>query len=219
MVPVALVDQRVRAVHIRPMGERYHDGSRKLQDHFDTRRLADRLHERTIRDVIRPQDREFIERMDMFFLGTSDDAGQPQCSYKGGDPGFITVIDENTLAFPNYDGNGMFLSLGNVLVNPKIGMLLIDFTAERPERMRIEGFATIAENDDLEWEYPGAQFIVRVHVLRLFPNCPRYIHRMALVERSPYVPRAGVPTPVPDWKRNLAADTLPAGDPAAQPPG
>ena len=192
----------------------------ELQDHFDTRRLADRLHDRTTRDVIRPQDRAFIERMDMFFLGTSDDAGQPQCSYKGGDPGFITVIDENTLAFPNYDGNGMFLSLGNVLVNPKIGMLLIDFTAERPERMRIEGFATIDEHDDLEWQYPGAQFVVRVHVLRLFPNCPRYIHRMALVERSPYVPRAGVPTPVPDWKRgDLAAGALPAGDPAAQPPG
>ena len=200
------------------MPSRYHDGSRRLQDHFDTRRLADRLHDRTVGDVIRPEDKAFIERMDMFFLGTSDDAGQPQCSYKGGDPGFITVVDEHTLAFPNYDGNGMFLSLGNVLVNPKIGMLLIDFTAERPERMRIEGFATIAEHDELEWQYPGAQFVVRVHVLRLFPNCPRYIHRMALVERSPYVPRAGVPTPVPAWKRgDLAAGALPIGDPAAQP--
>ena len=92
----------------------------------------------------------------------------------------------------------MYLSLGNVLVNPQIGMLLIDFLAEKPERMRIEGTATITEHDELAWEYPGAQFVVRVHVHRLFPNCPRYIHRMALVERSPYVPRRGVKTPVPD---------------------
>ncbi len=205
-------------MHAAPVSERYHDGSRELQDRFDTRRLADRLHERIVRDVIRPEDREFIERMDMFFLGTADDAGHPQCSYKGGDPGFIRVIDEHTLAFPNYDGNGMYLSLGNVLINPHVGMLLIDFLAEKPERMRIEGIASISERDALAWDYPGAQFVVRVRVQRLFPNCPRYIHRMALVERSPYVPRAGKPTPVPGWKRSdLAAGALPAGDPAAQP--
>jgi predicted pyridoxine 5'-phosphate oxidase superfamily flavin-nucleotide-binding protein len=204
---------------LRAMASRYHDGSRELQDRFDTRRLADRLHARTVRDAILPEDRAFIERMDMFFLGTSDDAGQPQCSYKGGDPGFIRVVDEWTLAFPNYDGNGMYLSLGNVLVNPHVGMLLIDFTSERPSRMRIEGTASITENDTLAWEYPGAQFVVRVKILRLFPNCPRYIHRMALVERSPYVPRAGQPTPVPEWKRgDLAAGALPAGDPAAERP-
>ncbi|MEY2516583.1 MAG: uncharacterized protein QOJ89_3941, partial [bacterium] len=172
-----------------PMSERYHDGSRELQDRFDTRRLADRLHHRVAREVIGPEDREFIERMDMFFLATADAAGQPQCSYKGGDPGFLRVIDERTLAFPNYDGNGMYLSLGNVLVNPSVGLLLIDFLAERPSRMRIEGTASIAAHDDLTWEYPGAQFVVRVKVQRVFPNCPRYIHRMALVERSPYVPR------------------------------
>jgi predicted pyridoxine 5'-phosphate oxidase superfamily flavin-nucleotide-binding protein len=198
----------------------YHNGSRELQDRFDTRRLADRLGDRSVRDVIRPEDRAFIERMDMFFLASADDAGQPQCSYKGGDPGFIKVVDEHTLAFPNYDGNGMYLSLGNVLVNPQIGMLLVDFIAERPERMRIEGTATIAEHDELAWEYPGAQFVVRVHVRRLFPNCPRYIHRMQLVERSPYVPRHGVQPPVPEWKRSpLAEGVLPAGDPARRPPG
>jgi predicted pyridoxine 5'-phosphate oxidase superfamily flavin-nucleotide-binding protein len=201
------------------MSGRYHHGSRELQDKFDTRRLADRLEERVVRETIREEDREFIERMDMFFLATADAAGQPQCSYKGGDPGFIRVLDEHTLAFPNYDGNGMYLSLGNVLVNPSVGLLLIDFLAERPSRMRIEGKATIAEHDELAWEYPGAQFVVRVQVQRVFPNCPRYIHRMALVSRSPYVPRAEAPPPVPEWKRSeLAAGALPAGDPAAEPP-
>jgi predicted pyridoxine 5'-phosphate oxidase superfamily flavin-nucleotide-binding protein len=201
------------------MGHRYHDGSRELQDRFDTRRLADRLQERTVRDVISEEDKAFIERMDMFFLATADADGRPQCSYKGGDPGFLRVIDEHTLAFPNYDGNGMYLSLGNVLINPHVGMLLIDFLAEKPERMRIEGIATITEQDTLSWEYPGAQFVVRVKVVRLFPNCPRYIHRMALVERSPYVPRDGQAPPTPDWKRSdLAAGALPAGDAAATAP-
>jgi predicted pyridoxine 5'-phosphate oxidase superfamily flavin-nucleotide-binding protein len=206
-------------MHAHAVAGRYHDGSRELQDRFDTRRLADRLEQRTMRDVIRDEDRAFIERMDMFFLATADGSGQPQCSYKGGDPGFIHVLDERTLAFPNYDGNGMYLSLGNVLVNPQIGMLLIDFLAERPSRMRIEGTATIDEHNELGWDFPGAQFIVRVKVQRVFPTCPRYIHRMALVERSPYVPREGLETPVPEWKRSdLAAGALPEGDPAAQSP-
>jgi predicted pyridoxine 5'-phosphate oxidase superfamily flavin-nucleotide-binding protein len=201
------------------MSERYHDGSRELQDRFDTRHRADRLDKRAVHEVIRPEDREFIERMDMFFLATADAAGQPQCSYKGGDPGFVRVLDEHTLAFPNYDGNGMYLSLGNVLVNPNVGLLLIDFLAERPSRMRIDGRASIAEHDELAWDYPGAQFVVRVQVQRLFPNCPRYIHRMALVERSPYVPRTGAPPPVPERKRSdLAAGALPVADPATQTP-
>ncbi len=201
-------------------GDRYHDGSRELQDRFDTRRLADRLDERTARDRFRPEDAELIGRMDMFFLATADAGGQPQCSYKGGEPGFVRVLDEHTLAFPNYDGNGMFLSWGNALVNPLVGLLFIDFVAERPSRLRVEGVATVALDDALLPTWPEAQFVVRVRAQRVFPNCPRYIHRMALVERSAYVPRAGATTPVPDWKRGPLADgVLPAGDPAARPRG
>jgi len=177
-----------------PMGEPFHDGSRELQDRVGTRQVADQLEERTAREAIGPEDRAFIERMDMFFLATSDAAGQPQCSYKGGEPGFIRVLDEHTLAFPTYDGNGMYLSLGNVLVNPQVGLLLIDFVSERPLRMRIDGTASVDEHAELDWEFPEAQFVVRVKVRRLFSNCPRYIHRMALVERSPAVPRAPRPT-------------------------
>jgi len=192
----------------------YHDESRRLQDRFDTRRLADRLDERFVqRNVIDAEDRAFIERMDMFFLATADGDGRPQCSYKGGDPGFVRVLDEHVLAFPNYDGNGMFVSLGNVLVNPKVGLLLIDF--ESPNRMRIEGLASLS--DELTSMYAEAQSVTVVQVTRVFPNCPRYIHRMELVERSRFVPHQGVQTPVPDWKRSeLAAGVLPAGDPAAQ---
>jgi uncharacterized protein len=194
----------------------YNEGSRRLQDRFDTRRLADRLDDKFVQHpTIGPEDREFIERLDMFFLATADAAGNPQCSYKGGDPGFVRVIDDSTVAFPNYDGNGMYLSMGNLLVNPHVGMLFIDFVSERPSRLRLNGVASVDGDDELMDLYPEAQFVVRVRATQLFPNCPRYIHRMALVERSRFVPRAECTTPVPAWKRTeWARDVLPEGDPA-----
>ena len=197
------------------MSASYHEGSRWFQDRFDTRRLADRIDERLVDDVIDADDRAFIERMDMFFLATVDAEGRPQCSYKGGDPGFVRVLETNTLAFPNYDGNGMYLSMGNLLVNPHVGMLFVDFTSERPSRLRVNGTASVDPSDPLTPAWPGAQFVVRVEATEVFPNCPRYIHRMALVERSRFVPREEQPVPVPDWKRtDWACDVLPAADPA-----
>lgn len=191
----------------------YHDGARKLQDRFDTRRLADRIEARMIADSIDDEDREFIECRDMFFLATVDHRGYPTCSYKGGDPGFVRVVDERTIAFPNFDGNGMYLSLGNAAAQSKVAMLFIDF--ESPRRVRIHGDATIDFDDPLTGNYPEAQFVVRVHVQEVFPNCPRYIHRYALVERSRFVPRTGHNTPIPDWKKSeWAADVLPSGESA-----
>ena len=192
----------------------YHDGSRELQDRFDTRRLADRLEDRIVSDTISDGTRAFIEARDMFFLATADADGTPNCSYKGGDPGFVRVVDHRTIAFPNYDGNGMYLSMGNLLENPNVGILFIDF--EKGDRVRFNGTATIEDDDPLLAEYPEAQFVVRVRAREVFPNCPRYIHRYQLVERSQFVPKSDGPTPVPDWKRSsLARDVLPAGDPAA----
>ena len=132
----------------------YHSGSRQLQDRFDTRRLADRLEEVKLHDRFTAEDREFIERLDLFFLATADGAGRPTCSYKGGDPGFVRVLDETTLAFPSYDGNGMFLSLGNVLVNPAVGLLFIDF--ERQRRLRVEGTAELRLDPEQRAAWPGA---------------------------------------------------------------
>jgi uncharacterized protein len=195
--------------------ETYHTGSRQLQDRFDTRRLADRIDDRLLRSVIGDEERAYIERMDMFFLATADAAGRPQCSYKGGDPGFVRVLDERTLAFPDYDGNGMFLSLGNLALNPHVGLLFIDFHGRRRSRLRVNGIASVDERDPLLGAYPGARLVVRVRATHVFPNCARYIHRLELVERSRFVPRADREPPVPDWKRaEWACDVLPAGDPA-----
>jgi hypothetical protein len=191
----------------------YSPAARELQDHFDTRRLADRLADVTVHDRFTAHDRAFLERLDMFFLASVDASGQPTCSYKGGDPGFIHVLDDRTLVFPNYDGNGMYLSMGNVAATHRVGLLFIDF--EQQSRMRVEGVAGLVFEDPLLARYPEAQFLVRVQAERIYPNCPRYIHQYRLVERSAFVPRPAVPTPVPGWKQSeWAADVLPAGDPA-----
>jgi uncharacterized protein len=191
----------------------YHAGMRELQDRFDTRRLADRLDEKLARQAFSSGDRAFIESRPMFFLATADGEGRPDCSFKGGAPGFVRVSGEAELAFPSYDGNGMFRSLGNLLVNPTVALLFIDF--DRPNRLRVNGSASVAADDPLLASFAGAQLIVRVRAERIFPNCPRYIHRMTTVEPSPYVPRAGYTPPVPKWKRfDEFADVLPRDDPA-----
>lgn len=194
----------------------YSPASRALQDRHDTRRIADRLAEVTVHDRFTRDDRGFIESLDMFFLASVDAAGQPTCSYKGGDPGFVTVLDDRSLAFPNYDGNGMYLSMGNVSEAGAVGMLFIDF--EHQHRMRVDGVARIVSEHPLLARYPEAQFLVVVQATRIYPNCPRYIHHYRLVERSRFVPHAGQPTPVPGWKRtDWAFDALPANDPARDP--
>ena len=189
----------------------YHDGSRRLQDQFDTRRLADRLVERLAHDRFSNEDRAFIESRPLFFFATADAQGRPDCSYKGGAPGFVRVIAPDTLAFPSYDGNGMFKSLGNVLVNPQVGLLFIDF--ESPKRLRVNGRASVSADDPLLAQCVGAQLIVRVQAEAIFPNCPRYIHKMQIVEQSEYTPCAGVAAPTPKWKTFPEfREVLPRGD-------
>ena len=175
----------------------YHDGNRQLQDRFDTRRLAERLKDR-VTETIGDEARAIVEEARMFFLATCDDRGLPTCSYKGGDPGFVRVVDERTLAFPNYDGNGKYQSMGNLLRNPNVGLLFVDF--EGSQRLRIQGVARIEEDDGLLAEYAEAQFIVRVEVTEVYKNCPRYVHKYRFVEPSEYVPHPGKKTPQPAWK-------------------
>ena len=191
----------------------FRESHRQLQRRFDTERLADRIEQRLVRDRLSDENRAFIEGLDMFFLATADAAGRPNCSYKGGDPGFVRVLDPTTVVFPNYDGNGMYLSTGNTLDNPHVGLLFIDFANRK--RLRVNGSAALAAADSVDPPYAEAQFLVRVSVREVFPNCPRYIHRLATAERSEFVPRQGLATPVPAWKRmDWAVDVLPAGDPA-----
>jgi hypothetical protein len=186
----------------------FHEGMRAWQDRFDSRRLADRLEERLGRKLFTADDRAFIAGRTMFFLATADEAGWPDCSYKGGDAGFVRVTGDDELAFPSYDGNGMFRSIGNLSTHAPVGLLFIDF--ELPRRLRVNGLASVVPDDPLRDEFTGAQFVVRVRATHIFPNCPRYIHRMQLAEPSPFVPRPGVDSPVPAWKRfEMFSDVLP----------
>ncbi len=189
----------------------YHDGMRRLQDARDTRRIAERLEQVTVRTAFTEEDRLFIGNCAMFFVATADAGGRPDCSYKGGLPGFVRVLDDRTLAFPDYDGNGMYRSWGNVLVNPAVGLLFLDF--EKQKRIRVNGTAQVNADDPLRAEYPGAVFIIRVTAEKIFPNCPRYIHRMQLVEYSSYAPGGNHTPPVPAWKTfEVFRDALPARD-------
>ncbi|MGN6749833.1 MAG: pyridoxamine 5'-phosphate oxidase family protein [Xanthobacteraceae bacterium] len=172
---------------------------RSLQDRFDTRRLADNTEARLVLTEIPPEHKSFIESRDMFFLSTIDDQGRPTVSYKGGDPGFVRVLDNKTVAFPCYDGNGMFYSMGNLLGNEHVGMLFISF--EKPHRLRLQGLAKVDDNDPLLPQYPEAQLIVRVSVTEIFRNCPRYVHHYKKTKPSDFVPRAAGETPIAPWKR------------------
>jgi uncharacterized protein len=189
----------------------YHDGMRRLQDARETRPLADRLEHVTVHATFTDEDRAFIGRCAMFFVATADRQGHPDCSYKGGLPGFVRVLDDRTLVIPDYDGNGMYRSWGNVLVNPHVGLLFLDF--ENPKRIRVNGTAQVSENDPMRAEFPGSVFIVRVAATRIFPNCPRYLHKMQRVEYSAYAPRPDYTPPVPAWKTfDTLRDSLPARD-------
>jgi predicted pyridoxine 5'-phosphate oxidase superfamily flavin-nucleotide-binding protein len=172
---------------------------RSLQDRFDTRLLVDNTEARVVLTEIPPEHKAFIESRDMFFLSTIDHQGRPTVSYKGGDPGFVRVLDNKTVAFPCYDGNGMFYSMGNLLGNRHVGMLFVNF--EKPHRLRLQGIASVDDNDPLLRDYAEAQLIVRVRVTEIFRNCPRYVHHYKKIEPSKFVPRSTGETPIAPWKR------------------
>ncbi|WP_158964971.1 pyridoxamine 5'-phosphate oxidase family protein [Chachezhania sediminis] len=189
----------------------YTDAERDLQAAHDSRSLADVVVQAIVRDEMEPPNIDFIASRDFFFLSTVNDRGEPTVSYKGGAPGFVKVLDANTLVFPNFDGNGMFKSMGNIASMTKIGMLFIDM--ETPNRVRVQGEATLSTDPADLALYPGANMVVKVTVTSCFLNCARYIHKHTRVEASPYVPDAQGDQPYPAWKRiDMVQDALPEKD-------
>lgn len=177
----------------------YHSGNRDLQDQFGSTRLADRLVEHLWRDRFKDEDKTFIESVGFFFLATADAKGRPDCSFKGGPPGFVSVPAPNLLVFPDYDGNGMFKSLGNIRANPRVGLLFIAM-GEKPKRLRVNGRATLHLDDPMMATMPGAQALIRVVPEDIFPNCPRYIPDLGRDAPSDYLPVDGRAPMEPGWK-------------------
>lgn len=191
--------------------EFYTEEHRRFQDRYDTRKLADRLQALTVKEDLDVVDAAFIARQNMFFLATTDADGQPSCSYKGGARGFVSIVDNKTLAFPDFDGNGMHISLGNISETSKVALLFVDF--EQQARLRINGHASVLTEDRLLNRFPGARMIVRVAIDTVFANCPRYIHKMVLAEESSFVPNGNHPQPSAAWKRLAGvSDVLPERD-------
>ncbi|HEX2591436.1 MAG TPA: pyridoxamine 5'-phosphate oxidase family protein [Rhizomicrobium sp.] len=187
----------------------FHDANRELQDRFGSRALADRLVERLHRDRFNDDDKAFIEASPFFFLATADAEGRPDCSFKGGMPGFARVLAPDALVFPDYDGNGMFKSLGNIRANPNVGLLFMRI-GEKPGRLRINGHAEVLFDDPLIAETPGAQLVIRVTPEHIFPNCPRYIPELEMKAPSVYAPKPDHEPVEPAWKSfEILKDVVP----------
>src|SRR3954463_6714816 len=168
------------------MSGMYNDHHRELQDKFDSRALADTLEFATVKPLIDDAAKTFIESRAFFFLSTVNDSGHPTVSHKGGAPGFVRVLDPTTIAFPSYDGNGMFLSMGNIAGDGRIGLLFMDF--DTPHRIRVHAKAIILSEGTLLDSYPGADLVVVATITETFINCPRYITRQASSEPASHVP-------------------------------
>lgn len=187
----------------------FHEGNRALQAEFGSMALADRLVERLRHSAFTDEDKAFIESAEYFFLATANPDAQPDCSFKGGPVGFVRVVSPEELVWPDYDGNGMFKSLGNIASNPSVGMLFIRM-GETPKRLRANGHAEVVVDDPLIPEFPGAQAIVRFTPVDIFPNCPRYIPDPAAAKASPYIPHAGEAPVEPKWKAiDMFRDVVP----------
>jgi uncharacterized protein len=181
------------------MSSLYGEHHRELQDQFDSREIADVLAAVIIRPEIDDEAKAFIESRSFFFLSTVSADGQPTVSHKGGAAGFVRVIDPTTIVFPSYDGNGMFLSMGNIAGDGRIGLLFMDF--ERPHRVRAHAHAVVSSDDPMMSLYPGADLVVRATVTDIFVNCPRYITPHTPGAPSKYVPDADGNAPLPGWKK------------------
>ena len=193
------------------MSSVYGKTHRNLQDQFDSRKLADRLNDSIVKKEFDTDAKKFIESRDMFFLSTINHNNMPTVSYKGGNPGFVKVINSKTLVFPSFDGNGMFMSMGNIKENKNVGLLFIAF--DKPHRLRVHGKASISKDKNLLKDFKEAELVVKIKLENYWQNCPRYIHKYVKIDESKYVPKKNLQTPLAGWKKtDLVQDVLPEKD-------
>lgn len=165
----------------------FHRGELAAQHRFNADWNEDKVAHlgRLIGSAISDEQALFIEGLPFFFLATADADGHCDCSYKGTEPGVdgrplpvAWVAAPRRLLFPDYAGNRMFNSLGNILVNPHIGMIFVDFATQT--RLRVNGTATILEGDG-EWRdrWPAAPRAIEVGITQVYWNCRRRIPHLS----------------------------------------
>ena len=192
----------------------FHDGQRALQDRFDGRRVADALERHRRLAAFGPEHVAMIQEAAFFFLATAH-GDSVDCSFKGGPPGFVRVTGPTELEWPDFDGNSMYRSLGNILRSHNVGLLFIRFGGSS-DRLRVNGRAEIVYDHPRLTDYPGAKMMVRLTAREIFPNCPRYIPDLAAGTPSVHLPDADGPGEKPAWKqRDYIRPILPGGDPHA----
>lgn len=162
----------------------FHNGEQQAQQRWNTADIWDEARkQRLLWDAIPEEFHARIEAAPFFFLATSDDQGNCDCSFKGGGPGLIKIIDQRHFAFPDFSGNGAFMSLGNILVNPKVGCLFIDFNDGA--RLRVNGKARIVEGYEAADLFPNQERAVLISIERVVPNCSAHIPRLHFAQDHP----------------------------------
>ena len=190
----------------------FHDGMRAFQDTFDGRRTADAIEKNRKHYEFWDDEKQWIESTPYFFIASSFE-DYIDCNIKSGDPGFIKVVGPNTIEYPEYDGNSMYRTLGNISESPNVGLLFVKFDG-KSTRIRINGKASIHDDAETLARHYGAKVVVRIEC-EIFTNCPRYVPNLLQDKSSGDVPREGQGTPpAPEWKgRDYIRDILPRDDP------
>lgn len=190
----------------------YTGGSRRLQRLFGTEQLAAHLARRYVLDQLEIAHQTWIRGADAVYVATVDSRGHPECSYKGGLPGFIQVPDSRTLEIPSYNGNGMYRTLGNAAAQAWIGLLFL--FPDEPAKLRVNGVCAVLTDPAALATHTGAEAVLRVGVREVFENCPRYLHDPAAGKYSVHCPRPDYQPPDADWKQKPEyAGLLPAPPP------
>ncbi|WP_420810128.1 pyridoxamine 5'-phosphate oxidase family protein [Halopolyspora algeriensis] len=168
-------------------------GEHLLQCAYSTEQRAKRFYDDQVLDHLNPEMKEFVARMDMMFIATADARGECDSSLRAGRSGFIEVLDDRHLAYPEYRGNGVMASLGNISENPHVGILMVDFVTDLIG-LHVNGKARIVEDPDLRAIHPqlSAEFErgrtperwVVVQVEEAYIHCRKHIPRMAPVQRE-----------------------------------
>jgi uncharacterized protein len=162
-------------------------GERILQERYGTTQRAQQFYQNQVVSRLTPVMQQFIRRMEMAFIATSDGSGHCDCSFRAGQAGFIRVLDDRTIAYPEYRGNGVMASLGNMQQNPHIGIFLADFTHDLIG-LHVNGEASLVtparmrrfDLDIPESGHPGRlplQWVI-VHITEAFMHCSKHIPKM-----------------------------------------